>query len=70
MNAEGQLELKKDILNVPVDNNSSERASAVRRQFLKDSLRQSISAKRAVDRIKKIENQQVEDEDFPLGIHN
>ncbi|KAI9565287.1 hypothetical protein GHT06_009075 [Daphnia sinensis] len=66
MNAEGQLELKRDILNVPVDNNSSERASAVRRQFLKDSLRQSISAKRTVDRIKKIENLQVEDEDFTL----
>ncbi|XP_059350212.1 claspin-like isoform X2 [Daphnia carinata] len=66
MNADGQIELKRDVLNVPVDSNSSERASVVRRQFLKDSLRQSISAKRAVDRIKKIENQQVQDEDFPL----
>lgn len=70
MNADGQLELKRDVLNVPVENTSSERACAGRRQFLKESLRQSITAKRAVDRIKKIENQQIENEELPSGIHN
>lgn len=67
MNADGQLELKRDVLNVPVDSSSSECASAGRRQLLRDSLRQSISAKRAADRIKKIENSQIENEDFQSG---
>lgn len=68
MNADGQLELKRDVLSVPViDNTSSERASAGRRQLIRDSLRQSISAKRAVDRMKKIENHLVENEDLQSG---
>lgn len=70
MNADGQLELKREIVNVPADNSSSEgiSASAGRRQLLKDSLRQSMSAKRAVDRMKKIELQKVENEDYQSGI--
>lgn len=68
MNADGQLELKRDVLSVPViDNTSSECASAGRRQLIRDSLRQSISAKRAVDRMKKIENHLVENEDLQSG---
>ncbi len=70
MNADGQLELKRDVLSVPVENNSSECASAGRRQLLRDSLRQSISAKRAVDRMKKIESQQIENEDFQSGTNS
>ncbi len=68
MNADGQLELKKEVLNVPVDNTSEGQcASAGRRQLLKDSLRQSMSAKRAVDRMKKTENQKLENEDYQSG---
>ena len=68
MNADGQLELKREMLTVPVDNaTEGQCASAGRRQLLKDSLRQSMSAKRAVDRMKKIENQKVENEDYQSG---
>lgn len=82
MNAEGQLELKRDVMNVPVDKaNDTQAASAGRRQLLKESLRQSISAKRAVDRIKKLENHETENktqesgresmiESFPLNFTN
>ena len=55
---DGQLELKSDVVKVTVgkerDNSC---ASAARRQLLKDSLRQSISAKRAADRSKWVKNE-------------
>lgn len=67
MNAEGQLELKRETVNVIVDKSSEGLcASAGRRQLIKDSLRQSMSAKRAVDRLKK--QNKVEKDDISSGI--
>lgn len=66
---DGKLELKNDVLNVTVsDEQQGQQATANKRQILKDSLRQSISSKRAAERMKLAEVRKEDEEEVePSG---
>ena len=69
MGNDGKVELKNDVVKVTVgDDGEGLSAAAGRRQLLKDSLQKSISAKRAAERLKWIENKKVDEEDTELGL--
>lgn len=54
VDANGQVQLKADVVNVTINSKEKE-LSGAQRNILKESLRQSISAKRAAERLKRME---------------
>ena len=65
---DGQVQLKTEIINVTINDKERE-LSGAHRTMLKESLRQSISAKRAADRLKRMQNQPDEDQHCGSGEH-
>jgi len=63
---DGQVQLKTEIINVTINDKERE-LSGAHRTMLKESLRQSISAKRAADRLKRMQNQPDEDQHCGSG---
>lgn len=67
--ADGNLKLQSDVISLPPTNDSTGvGTSAGRRELLRDSLRKSMSAKRAADRLKRLEKENFgRDDTEPMG---
>lgn len=61
VDADGQVQLKADVVNVTINDKEKE-LSGAQRNVLKETLRQSISAKRAAERLKRMQQEQQKEE--------
>lgn len=70
---EGQIELKNDVISVPVgepsDGSDANASSSRRRHMVREALRQSIAARRAAGRAQQQRHQRIDNEEFDSGKH-